>query len=273
MYEPYYIPKLKNADLLSGNVCYSLTHSTKFVRPNDDGLDELHIHGYIEIFFNVASDVSFFVNDKLLPVGNGDAVISHPNEVHKCVFNSAKNHEYFCLWIDTNGNSSLSSHFPKNNLLSFDKDTKEEIFSLLFRLYKIDEGGNEVEKTRIILQIIESLKNNRPSGQAKTILPNSFQAVLTYISENFANLKTVQEVADKFFISPTTLLRNFNKYLCISPRKYLEQVKLSNAVQLLNQGSSVTEASLNSGFSDVSHFIVLFKKKFGTSPFKYKNTK
>ncbi|MBP3591363.1 MAG: AraC family transcriptional regulator [Clostridia bacterium] len=41
-------------------------------------------------------------------------------------------------------------------------------------------------------------------------------------------------------------------------------------LELLKKDASVTEACTAAGFSDCSHFIVLFKKKFGETPLKYK---
>ena len=42
------------------------------------------------------------------------------------------------------------------------------------------------------------------------------------------------------------------------------------ALYALRGGASVTAAATNAGFSDCSHFIVLFKKKFGQTPLEYK---
>ena len=72
------------------------------------------------------------------------------------------------------------------------------------------------------------------------------------------------------FISAATLNRRFRKYVRLSPKKFLESKKLSYAAKLLSDGASVTDACLASGFSDCSHFIALFKKQFGKTPFKYK---
>ena len=45
---------------------------------------------------------------------------------------------------------------------------------------------------------------------------------------------------------------------------------MSEAVRLLADGAGVTEACLGAGFSDTSHFIALFKKRFGKTPLEYK---
>ena len=48
--------------------------------------------------------------------------------------------------------------------------------------------------------------------------------------------------------------------------------RLAAAKMMLEQGASVQETCAACGFSDYSHFIALFKRKFGTTPFQYAKT-
>jgi AraC-like DNA-binding protein len=57
----------------------------------------------------------------------------------------------------------------------------------------------------------------------------------------------------------------------MSPHTFLEEKKLAYAKQLLMGGASVTDACFGAGFSDNSHFISVFKRKFGETPYKYKS--
>jgi AraC-like DNA-binding protein len=103
-------------------------------------------------------------------------------------------------------------------------------------------------------------------------MPAEMKAILGDINENFASIKHIKELLARHFVSSATLNRWFREYLSVSPREYVESKKLSNAVKLLSAGASVTDACMRSGFSDCSHFIILFKKKFGKTPFRYKAT-
>ena len=96
------------------------------------------------------------------------------------------------------------------------------------------------------------------------------QDILNDIHINFAEIHHINQLTDRYFVSHATLSRWFRKYLHTSPREYLESKKLAHAVKLLDSGATVTEACINSGFPCCSHFIGLFKKKFGETPLKYK---
>ena len=56
----------------------------------------------------------------------------------------------------------------------------------------------------------------------------------------------------------------------MTPKRYLEDKKLQKACILLKEQRKVIEACFESGFSDYSHFISIFKKNFNTTPMKYK---
>ena len=59
----------------------------------------------------------------------------------------------------------------------------------------------------------------------------------------------------------------------LSPKEFLEAKKLSYAKALLESGKSVTDVYTQVGFGDCSHFIAVFKKRFGETPFRYKSNK
>jgi transcriptional regulator GlxA family with amidase domain len=59
----------------------------------------------------------------------------------------------------------------------------------------------------------------------------------------------VQEIADKVHVSARHLSRLFQRYLGISVRDYLEQLRLAVAEQRLLQGSRMEQAALAAGFS------------------------
>ena len=51
----------------------------------------------------------------------------------------------------------------------------------------------------------------------------------------------------------------------MTPNDYLTSLKLNEAARLL-KFSSVTEVAYDLGYENISHFIKLFKKKFGLTP-------
>lgn len=252
---------------------YGLSHKKEFLTPNDPKLDPLHIHESLEIFMNVDSNVSFLVNNRLYPVKNGEALISRANELHVGIFNEAKTHEHFCLWVDADESSPVFDFLRKENYSSrfaFDASTGNQLVELFFKLEEYINENNKLGKTACFLQIMTAFNENQSVSEASETIPEDLQIILDDINENFASMKSIDDIIKNRFISAATLNRRFRKYVRLSPKKFLESKKLSYAAKLLSDGASVTDACLASGFSDCSHFIALFKKQFGKTPFKYK---
>lgn len=274
MYEPKNLPQLNETISAFSGIRFSVVHNNKYRKIDDSDADPLHIHNYIEIFFNVSSDVSFLLNNNLYPVPAGDAVISYPGDIHMGIFHKSSVQEHVCIWIDADFTSPIFSFLHKEDfcpLFSFDEETKKTLQSLVFSLLDVcEKEGSELEKVSYLLRILTIFEKKTPHYVAQADIPEPLQKVLDDIHENFAEIRSVNDILTSHFLSSATLTRWFRKHLHSSPREYLESVRLSNAAVLLSNGHSVTEACMRSGFSDCSHFIVLFKKKFGVTPLKYK---
>lgn len=274
MYEPKYLPQLTEIKSSLLNMRFAVIDNKKYIYRSGLNSDPLHIHNYLEIFINVSGDVSFLVNNTLYPVPIGDAVVSRSGDIHMGVFHKDAVHEHICIWIDTDFNDRLFSFLRQNDfcpLFSFERQQREKLRSLALALLEACvNNGSELEKISFLLQILTLFENKTGNCITKEAVPRNFQMVLDDIRDNFSEIHNIDNILKANFVSSATLTRWFRKYLNTSPRAYLEQVRLSEAAILLLNGYSVTEACMRVGFSDCSHFIVLFKNKFGETPLKYK---
>ena len=274
MYEPKFTP-LMNGDVMDlSSVRFEIT-SSRAQRRADDGIDEpLHIHEYTEIFLLRSGEISFFVGDNFYPVLPGEVVISRAKDVHRCRIEGPCVFDHYCLWIDAPDGSSMWKLLQSvgSGVLTFEKTVSDKLTELFDAFYKESRAGEPLERTIFLLRIISILTERSDRKREQISMPAEMKAILDDINENFASIKHIKELLARHFVSSATLNRWFREYLSVSPREYVESKKLSNAVKLLSAGASVTDACMRSGFSDCSHFIILFKKKFGKTPFRYKAT-
>ena len=278
MSETVYQPNISESLPKSlSSIKYSLTYTNSVIDPNKDRIDPPHIHGSVEIFLNVCGKKSFWVDNKLYELHDGDVIVALPNEIHVCVFEKPVRQKYFCLWINSEDNDALIKNFSGNftsRLFTFGKD-KDEITELFYTLYSSSYSDkNELTRSCALFRILTIIAN---AGNEKTErivdLPVTLVDILKYIDDNYQEIESVSEVAKRFFISVPTLNRLFEKYVHITPHKFIESKKLAYAATLLSDGASVTYAGEAAGFSDCSHFILKFKEKFGVTPKKIKQKK
>lgn len=78
---------------------------------------------------------------------------------------------------------------------------------------------------------------------------------------------TVNQLAEQLHISETYLRRIFQEELSVSPKQYLNQLRMNRAKALLNAGyDSVAVIAEKVGFRDAKNFATAFKKQFGYPP-------
>lgn len=83
----------------------------------------------------------------------------------------------------------------------------------------------------------------------------------------------IAEIANQVGISKRELARLFDRHLRVSPAEYWRGIRLSSARwMMLNTDRSVTQIAYECGFSDSSHLIRWFQKRFGRSPTEFRKT-
>jgi transcriptional regulator GlxA family with amidase domain len=77
---------------------------------------------------------------------------------------------------------------------------------------------------------------------------------------------SVKGLADKYGVSVRALERLFLSALGVTPRRCLKRLRMQRAIELLRDGSNVSEAAFRLGYQDPSHFSRDFKAHYGFVP-------
>ena len=89
------------------------------------------------------------------------------------------------------------------------------------------------------------------------------------ISEHYSQSQSIAYYAELCDMSEVNFRRLFKEYTGKSPVEYRNDIRLKNAKIKLQSGEyNVSEAAYESGFSNLSFFIRLYKKKYGHTPKK-----
>ena len=94
-----------------------------------------------------------------------------------------------------------------------------------------------------------------------------------YIEEHYAQKLTLQEVADKCYVSQWHLSKLINKYTGNTFYELLNNVRIEKAKALLNDPKlKIGDIVDMVGYSDAAHFSRVFKRIVGVSANEYRNT-
>ncbi len=107
-------------------------------------------------------------------------------------------------------------------------------------------------------------------------LPNTgggnFNILLEWIRLNITEEFTIDELAEKFNYNKDYMSRMFKKHLGVSPRKYINGMKILKAKEYLCRFDlSIKEIAYKLGFKDEKYFMKLFKEYENLTPSTYRN--
>lgn len=176
------------------------------------------------------------------------------------------------LWVtfrDTNTQEIFDAYNADKTTQIFEYDYVYEANELT-KFLKINH--NKAYTPSEILEIFLNLFNN---GHKKEICKNSedlyYNYALNYINSNiFRNIK-INELTKVLGISQPYLYKIFIKKINVSPKQYIDNLKIKKAKNLLkNTTMQISEISNSVGFEDSLVFSKFFKRKTNMSPTEYR---
>ena len=262
-------PTLKSSIPEIGRIDYSIKRSHTVYPFGKFKIDDAHIHSCYEVYVNLSGDVSFLHGNSIFDIEPYDIVFSKPGELHHCIYQPHLPHDHYCLWFnDEEGGlkKMLDMHSPASHL-RLGEQNKSRLCALLEELES--ENSSDIEKTACLYSIISLICCG--VGKKSVTRKSKSTEILEYIDENLAEIRRISEIAEAFYLSPSSLNRILKEETSLSPQRILEAKRLTAAEGLLREGMGVTEVCYAVGFSDCSRFITKFKNKFGVTPHKYKS--
>lgn len=243
----------------------------------------LHTHTYWEFFVILKGAVTHHINDKSYRMDQYDACLLKPSCRHslkKC----------------TDTVQHLNIVIEESLLKSVACGISDDIFD---KLNGFENGINirlDQAEYEIILHYLSILRSGIATGVSstknfperlliadileiivrKTFLknstyPNWLNAIMLYANNSLNMEVGIEQLVRLSNYSYSHLERLFKQHTGQSLNKYLSDVKMKNACDLLvHTQKSILDISLDLVFSSVSHFIKVFKSNYNTTPAKYR---
>ena len=150
----------------------------------------------------------------------------------------------------------------------------KNIFSEMNRAYENKRPGFELKLKSLLLDTVASLlaygREDAPRSGIEAEHMSKLRQVLEFIGEHYSEELTISRLAGMCYFSDYYFMRFFKKYVGTSCLEYIKNLRLEKAAGLFAHGeTSVMEASLSAGFSNLSYFYREFRKKYGVTPTKY----
>ncbi|MCX7031131.1 MAG: AraC family transcriptional regulator [Spirochaetes bacterium] len=112
--------------------------------------------------------------------------------------------------------------------------------------------GYELMATTLLMELVCRLSRAYGAMRGETSRPLiRLGAVLSYIEQHYAEQIRAGDLERIAHLSPSSLLRAFTSITGMPPMRYVTQLRVTRACDLLHAGDcNVTEAAFRVGFSD-----------------------
>ncbi len=238
-----------------------------------------HHHNSYEIFYVASGTRSILYDGKIYDLHCGDMVLLCPNLLHKGSGETAYKKidtEFSKSFLDYYFTEEMQSELLgcfENKVLHLSGSSQKKFEALSLTL--ADEYKNDklcaitlAEILRLVNHAASQNKNETGYHAAKS---EKVKTVISYIEENFASIKSIDEIAEHAYLNKSYLCRMFKKETNMTLMDFLYNYRIQRACnELISTDCSVLEAGEYCGFENTSHFIKVFKSMLGCTPGQFR---
>lgn len=163
------------------------------------------------------------------------------------------------------------------NQYHFDNDT--EVTDLINKLIRVCSSPDltkniyaDLNLKELLIRLVQSqhlLQINTEANAASN--HTRMHYVLNYIHEHISEKIEVDTLCRRAYMSRNDFFKWFKEQFGITPLEFVNRKRIKLAKQLMTDNkNSITDVSVQCGFSDTNYFVRLFKKMEGITPGSYK---
>ncbi|MFQ9147737.1 MAG: AraC family transcriptional regulator [Eubacteriales bacterium] len=246
-------------------------------------MSDMHWHPYYEVLVIRTVGNYTISNSGSEYSGTGPAVfIQRPYTPHRLCAAPDERYERYIINIDR---SSLKGFPDVANELSLYENaclfmvipTESELRGLCAICENILDASKRRDRVDSVLfkiMLLHHISMLSDSGHNVTGRKrlSYIQDVLQYVSENLSERITLGSVCERFGVGRTKFSEDFTAATGVAFKKYLTDLRQIHARELIADGSSVINASLEAGYTSEAHFIKIFREYWGMTPGEFRSS-
>lgn len=248
----------------------------------------IHTHTFYEFFIVAEGSALHLINNSIQTIKQGDLIFIRPRDIHSYQFYYSEDfrivnlgfseqlYQQVQLFLD---HTAMLQKLENAELPACIHTNAEERESIIMDFQKIGSlmGSPAVQKTVFYAKcclanlFTKYFFSYDTEEQYKGSCPAWFPSMLKEM-EKIDNLRIgFPKMTELSACSANHLCRVFKSVMSVTPTEYINNKRLEYSVYLLTQTSmEIIDISMLCGFSSLSHFYHLFKKKYQCPPSKFR---
>ena len=267
-----------------------------------------HVHETIELHFILEGQRLMFVDRETYRLSPHSAIVVNHNFIHKTSTAPGfpPDHHNFILQLDRacfderlrmaglRGFDDFGDRF--NGVANFNDSEWQLILSVIAEFKAMcaeDKNGGSVSmedahaflylqavelasifakaRRRLLQAELQANQKAVPETVVKTGVHQKVHEVALYLQTHIHESVSLEELAQRFFMSRSYLTRSFRNITGFSVVEYMTYIRIQKAQQLLRESErSITEIADLCGFGNITYFEKVFKEATGQTPVQYR---
>ncbi|PYG87652.1 AraC-like DNA-binding protein [Ruminiclostridium sufflavum DSM 19573] len=254
-----------------------------------------HWHYFMEIIYMLKGRLKIYSDNNVYYLNTDDIIVIHSKAIHSIYADSGEPPLYAVIKFDINRLRLTTEYSPKMSLLFNtarnsekaniyipSEDTKvldvKNIFkSCLSEMHRKDYGYDMLLNALLYILLMKILRYWRNRGFDTTKIKKvqneneSIHTISEYIDMHSAEPLKVEKIAEKCGMSYSYFAKRFKELYGQSCKDFIEYIRVSKAEDfLIFTDCDLNYISQETGFSDCSHLIKVFKACKGVTPKQFR---
>ena len=245
------------------------------VKDNPNDIDfNFHTHDVCEMIFLKSGNVTAVIDSKEYKMYENSLVIFNPNVVHRIKIEDSTPYERHGILFDEKKIGSVPYLKFDKSLHVIDFSSNSYMIDIFKKLDYYNNNLGEEDFSVILKNAIEEILYNltliKPDDSSRdyNVINPVINGAIEYIEKNYKKQISIDDICSNLFISKCHLHHLFMNLLKVSPKKYINTKRLTEARNLIRSGKKPNDIYSLCGFSDYGTFYRNYKNHFGHIPSK-----
>ncbi len=261
-----------------GSEDFQYTHAVSYGTQEDEFC--LHNHAMYELVYCISGDVVYLAEGVRYALAPNSLLIINPTVPHKLFICSDMPFERHIMYVYYSGSASQMARLitqcqPPLGQKRIGSSYFADVGELQHMLNQMSAAGKSKDDSlrglipifaqALLAELIMIMRDKKPVkysiGSSRTL-----DSLVLYLSQNFNQDLSLQQIADSFQLSRDYCNRLFHDAIGMTVMQYITYSRVLHAKQLLADGVPAAEAAALVGYKDYSCFFRAYRKITGRIP-------
>ncbi len=236
-----------------------------------------HYHPHFEIYYMKDGNCRYFIDDRSFDVEAGDLIFIPEGIIHRTNYTTSCHSRLLINFTEDYIPADVKEAISKSRYLYRSREIAKNVEELFRRIEYEYTHPDEYTKSLLYCYTAEMfyLILRHPGSLEEATTGNELiDSIVRYIKANYMTDIKLSTVAKMKSISPEHLSRTFKSCTGLGFNEYVTLLRLRRAEEMIRTepNKTISEIAYECGFNDGNYFSYKFKKMYGVSPIKLRNT-